>query len=120
MSCVVGKLLSSRDLLHIKFENLNKCNGHVNATKINSKPKFPVTFTSFFLFSRKSWAEFKGLGLVLTRGPLPRFRGPFLIDSDKDLGEILKVFFYRAKKSAPGRFLLLQYLRAENLYRINS
>ena len=36
---------SSRDLLHIKFENLNICNGHVNVTKINSKPKFPVTFT---------------------------------------------------------------------------
>ena len=36
---------SSRDPLHIKFENQNICNGHVNVTKINSKPKFPVTFT---------------------------------------------------------------------------
>ena len=40
-------LLSSRDLLHIKFENLKKCNGDVNVTKINSKMKFPVTFTYF-------------------------------------------------------------------------
>ena len=45
LGACTGTVPSSRDLLHIKFENLNICNGHVNVTKINSKPKFPVTFT---------------------------------------------------------------------------
>ena len=56
--CFIGHvslhLLSSRDPLHFKFQKVNKCNGDVNVTKLNSKTKFPVTFTSFFYYLVKA------------------------------------------------------------------
>ena len=50
-------VLSSRDPLHFKFQKVKKCNGDVNVTKLNSKTKFQVTFTSLSYYLRKAGAS---------------------------------------------------------------
>ena len=81
LSCLqleVSCLLSSRDPLHLKFQKVNKCNGDVNVTKLNSKTKFPVTFTSFFLLPSKGWGFFVPFHSGVSRGSSLRPGGHFL------------------------------------------
>ena len=47
--------------------------------------------------------------MVLTKGPLLRPGGDFLIDSDKDYGEILKVFL-QGQEECPWPFLAVTIL----------
>ena len=55
-----------------------KCNGDVNVTKLNSKTKFPVTFTSLFVLPGKGWGFFVPFHSRVSRGASLRPGGHFL------------------------------------------
>ena len=70
-------ILSSRDPLHFKFQKVKRCNGDVNVTKLNSKTKFPVTFT-FCLLRGKGWGFFVPFHSRVSMGSSLRPGGHFL------------------------------------------